>query len=90
MAHELGEHLLTLAENLQDSGLLCTGPSMQGETLHYLGEFAQAPRTHEQGLLFTTPSSPALMPFSMGLTQEWAASLMRPLPCGCLATRTKP
>ena len=54
-ARELGEQLLTLAQNLQDSGLLARAHMMQGEVLCYLGEFVQAREHLEQGVALYDP-----------------------------------
>ena len=54
-ARELGEQLLTLAQNLQDSGLLARAHMMQGEVLYYLGEFVQAREHFEQGVALYDP-----------------------------------
>ena len=47
--------LLTLAQNLQDSGLLARAHQMQGEVLYHLGEFVQAREHIEQGVALYDP-----------------------------------
>jgi tetratricopeptide (TPR) repeat protein len=54
-ARELGEQLLTLAQNLQDSGFFARPHMMQGEVLYYLGEFVQAPAHLDQGAALYDP-----------------------------------
>jgi tetratricopeptide (TPR) repeat protein len=49
-AHELGEQLLTLAQRLQDPGLLARAHLMSGEVLYRLGEFTQTREHAEQGI----------------------------------------
>jgi predicted ATPase len=51
-ARELGEQLLTLSQNLQDSGLVARAYLMQGEVLYNLGEFVQAREHLDQGAAF--------------------------------------
>src|SRR5262249_56610158 len=54
-ARELGEQLLTLSQNVQDSGLVARAYLMQGEVLYNLGEFVQARAHLEQGTTFYDP-----------------------------------
>lgn len=49
-ARELGEQLLTLAQNLRDTDLLARAHLLHGEDLHFLGEFSQAREHAEQGV----------------------------------------
>jgi predicted ATPase/class 3 adenylate cyclase len=54
-ARDLGEQLLTLAQNLQDAGLLARAHMMEGEALYYLGEFVQARDHLDQGAALYDP-----------------------------------
>jgi predicted ATPase len=47
-ARELAEHLLTLAQRVQDAGLLLVAHEVLGETVLWLGEFALARQHAEQ------------------------------------------
>jgi predicted ATPase len=49
-AQELGEHLLTLAQQVGDPALLLEAHYALGNTLNYLGEFAAAQAHLEQGI----------------------------------------
>jgi predicted ATPase/DNA-binding SARP family transcriptional activator len=51
-AHDLGEQLLALAQSIQDPNHLSRAHMMHGETLHCLGEFAQAREHLERGISF--------------------------------------
>jgi predicted ATPase/class 3 adenylate cyclase len=53
--HELGEQLLTLAQSVQDPGLLARAHLMQGEALFSLGEFASAREHLKQGIALYDP-----------------------------------
>jgi predicted ATPase len=54
-SRELGAQLLTLAQNLQDSGFFARDHMMQGEVLYYLGEFVQAREHLDQGAALYDP-----------------------------------
>ncbi len=54
-ARELGEQLLTLAQRLQDPGLLARAHLMQAEVLWYSGNFVQAREHLEQGTALYDP-----------------------------------
>jgi predicted ATPase/class 3 adenylate cyclase len=54
-AHELGEQLLTLAQNLQDPTYLSRAHMMHGETLYCLGAFTKARQHCEEGLATYDP-----------------------------------
>src|SRR5262249_45954374 len=49
-AREMGEHLLTLAQQLGDPALLLEAHYALGNTLNYLGEFAATQAHFEQGI----------------------------------------
>jgi predicted ATPase len=50
MAHELGERLLTLAHQVQDTAMLCAAHRALGSTLLFLGETALAHTHFTQGI----------------------------------------
>jgi predicted ATPase len=54
-ARELGEHLLTLAQQVGDPALLLEAHYALGNTLNYLGEFAVAQRHLAQGIALYDP-----------------------------------
>jgi predicted ATPase len=54
-AHELGEELLHLAEQLEDAGLLVRAHHMLAENLLLLGEFTRARAHAEQGIALYDP-----------------------------------
>ena len=54
-AHELGEQLLHLAENTQDSALLLQACDVMGMTLFALGEFSSARMQLERGIALYDP-----------------------------------
>ncbi|MBI3301055.1 MAG: AAA family ATPase [Deltaproteobacteria bacterium] len=54
---ELGEQLLTLAQNVQDPALLLSAHDALGQTFYLLGEFAQAQPHLEQSIILIQRSS---------------------------------
>jgi hypothetical protein len=54
-ARELGEHLLTLAQQVGDPALLLGAYSALGNTVNYLGEFAAAQAHFAQGIALYDP-----------------------------------
>ena len=80
-ARELGEQLLDLAQHQQDPALLLEAYWALGETLIWLGEFAQA-RTHlEQGITLYAPQGERFYAFLYGqdpgvLCQGYAAAAL--------------
>jgi predicted ATPase len=54
-ARELGEHLLTLAQQVGDAALLLEAHYALGNTLNYLGEFAAAQAHFAQGVALYDP-----------------------------------
>jgi predicted ATPase len=54
-AHEMTQPLLTLAQSVEDSGLLLEAHLATGFTLYYLGEFVSARAHHEAGISLYDP-----------------------------------
>jgi predicted ATPase len=54
-ARDLGEHLLTLAQQVGDSALLLEAHSALGNTLNYLGEFTASQAHFAQGIALYDP-----------------------------------
>jgi predicted ATPase len=65
-ARELGEHLLTLAQQIDDLGLRVEAHYALGLTLNYLGEFAAARAHLEQGIALYDPQQHRVHAFRYG------------------------
>jgi TOMM system kinase/cyclase fusion protein len=66
-ARELGEQLLTLAQQVGDPALFLEGHYALGNTLNYLGEFAAAQAHYEQGIALYDPQQHRSHAFRYGL-----------------------
>lgn len=80
-ARELGEQLLTLAENVQDPGLLLEAHHALGQTFFLLGEFTRAREHCEQGIALYDPQQHHAHVFLYGSDPGvaclfWAASTL--------------
>src|SRR3990170_4139523 len=65
-ARELAEHLLTLAQSVQDPALLLEAHDALGQTLYSLGEFAPARAHMEQGITLYDPQRHGSLAFLYG------------------------
>ena len=65
-ARELGEHLLTLAQQVGDPALRLEAHYALGNTLNYLGEFAAAQAHFEQGIALYDPQQHRAHAFRYG------------------------
>jgi predicted ATPase len=65
-ARELGEHLLTLAQQVGDSALLLEAHSALGNTLNYLGEFTASQAHLAQGITLYDPQQHRAHAFRYG------------------------
>jgi predicted ATPase len=65
-ARELGEHLLTLAQQVGDSALLLEAHSALGNTLNYLGEFTASQAHLAQGIALYDPQQHRAHAFRYG------------------------
>jgi predicted ATPase len=65
-ARELGEHLLTLAQQVGDSALLLEAHSVLGNTLNYLGEFTASQAHLAQGIALYDPQQHRAHAFRYG------------------------
>ena len=77
-ARELGEHLLTLAQQVGDPALLLEAHYALGNTLNYLGEFAAAQAHLEQGIALYDPQQHRAHAFRYGQDPGVAAAPMPP------------
>ena len=75
-AHELGEQLLALAQQVQDSAMLVAAHRALGVTLYHLGAAASAHTHCAQGSPCTTPSNTVLRHSCMGRTRVWCATAL--------------
>jgi predicted ATPase len=66
MAHELGEQLLTLAQQTQDSAMLVVAHRALAATLFYLGEIASAHTHFTQGIALYDPTQHRTSAFLYG------------------------
>jgi class 3 adenylate cyclase/predicted ATPase len=66
MAHELGEQLLTLAQQTQDSAMLVVAHRVLGSTLFYLGEITSAHTHFTQGIALYDPTQHRTSAFLYG------------------------
>ncbi|MBI3800513.1 MAG: AAA family ATPase [Deltaproteobacteria bacterium] len=67
-AHELGEQLLSLAQNIQDPALLLEAHLALGYALYFLGEFIPAREHSEQGVALYNPQQHRSLAFLYGGT----------------------
>ncbi len=89
-AHEMGEQLLRLAQNQEDSALLLEAHLAMGATLYALGHPAPAHTHLERGVPCTIPRSTTRWHSAMGLMT--LGSSVSPSPagsCGFLAFRSR-
>jgi predicted ATPase len=65
-AHELGEQLLTLAQQVRDASMLCSAHRALGTTLFYLGAAASAQTHFAQGIALYAPAQHRASAFLYG------------------------
>ena len=88
-AHALGEQLLTLAQQAQDSAMLVAAHRALGATLLYLGAEPRRSRTTHRVWRSMTPSSTTPRRSAMGRMRAWCATSLPRGRCGILAILTR-
>jgi class 3 adenylate cyclase len=90
MAHELGEQLLRLAQNVQDTGLIVNAHEALGHTFYFMGSFPQLANTVNKEWRFTNRKSIVLMCPASSRIRVSLVSRMGLVPYGSLATQIRP
>jgi hypothetical protein len=88
-AHELGERLLTLAQQVQDTAMFPVAYRALGTTLFWLGAPAAALPHLAQGIALYDPKNIAPLRYGMGRTLVWCVAALPLGRCGCWGILTR-